>query len=155
MTRIQLTTEIEAPTAICFDLCLNVDVQLSLDRGMRAVGGVQAGPLHQGDRVAWQARHFGLPWRMTSGIIEVDRPRCFADRMQSGPFADWHHVHTFEETGNGTRMRDDVEYHPPLGPLGRLFDAAVLERYLTRLLKARNGRLKGLVEKTVAKGAAQ
>src|SRR5579872_3594952 len=147
VTHIRLETEIEAPVDLCFDLCLNVDVQLSLDLGTRAVGGVTRGRLNPGDTVTWRARHFGVPWRMTSAIIRADRPRCFADEMQSGPFAHWRHVHTFEEGEIGTRMLDDVEYHPPLGPIGRLFDVAILERYLTRLLRSRNQQLKRIAER--------
>lgn len=96
--------------------------------------------------MTWQAWHFGVPWRMTSKIIEVDRPHCFADEMVRGPFARWHHVHTFQRTGGGSRITDDVEYTPPLGLLGRFFDAVVLERYMARLLRLRNRRFKRTVE---------
>jgi ligand-binding SRPBCC domain-containing protein len=147
VTYIRLETEIGAPVDVCFDLCLNVDTQLSLDPGMCAVGGVTRGPLALGNTVTWRARHFGIPWHMTSRIIQLDRPQCFADEMQSGPFASWRHIHTFEEAGIGTRMLDDIEYYPPLGSIGRLFDAAVLERYLTRLLRLRNQQLKWFAEK--------
>lgn len=147
MTHIRLETEIGAPVDVCFDLCLNVDVQVSLDPGMRAVGGVTSGPLALGDSVTWRARHFGLQWYMTSRIIRVDRPSRFADEMQSGPFALWRHRHTFEENEIGTRMLDEVEYRPPLGPMGRLFDAAVLKQYLTRLLRSRNQQLKCIAER--------
>ena len=150
MTHIRLTTEINAPPEVCFDVCLNVDVQLSLDRGMRAVNGVSNGPLRLGDTVTWRARHFGVAWRMTSRIIEVDRPYCFSDRMQRGPFAWWHHVHTFKQTETGTRMVDEVEYRAPLGWLGRVFDAAVLERYLIQLLRTRNRELRKVAERVVA-----
>src|SRR5579872_5494473 len=148
VTHIGLATDIDAPVDVCFDLCLNVDVQLSLDPGMRTDGGVRGGPLALGDSVTWRARHFGIPWRMTSRIITVDRPRCFADQIQRGPFAHWRHVHTFEDIGSGTRMHDAVDYDAPLGPIGRLFDAALLERYLTRLLNSRNRRFKILAEST-------
>ena len=150
VTHIRLATDIKAPVDVCFDFCLNVDVQLSLDPGMRAVGGVKVGPLTLGDAVTWRAWHFGIPWHMTSEIITVDRPHCFGDQMQQGPFAHWRHVHTFEEIGIGTRMHDAVDYDAPLGPIGRLFDATLLDRYLTRLLRSRNRRLKRLAESSWA-----
>jgi len=149
MTRILLTTDIEAPPEVCFDLCLDVDVQLSLDRGIRAVAGVTRGPLRLGDAVTWRARHFGVLWRMTSMIIEVNRPHSFVDQMQDGPFAAWQHVHTFAASGLGTRMCDEVKYWPPLGFLGRFFDAIILEAYMTRLLGSRNCRLKDMIEESV------
>jgi ligand-binding SRPBCC domain-containing protein len=128
VTHIRLATDIKAPVDVCFDFCLNVDVQLSLDPGMRAVGGVKVGPLTLGDAVTWRAWHFGIPWHMTSEIITVDRPHCFGDQMQQGPFAHWRHVHTFEEIGIGTRMHDAVDYDAPLGPIGRLFECPASRR---------------------------
>jgi len=143
---IQLTTHVPAPPETCFDLVLNVDVQIQLDSTTRVVGGVTSGPLHLGDCVIWRAVHFGLPWRMTSKIVEVERPRCFVDSMQQGPFASWSHVHRFEPLPTGTLIHDSVAYVAPLGILGRVFDAVVLQRYLTGLLASRNQRLRQLVE---------
>ena len=40
-----------------------------------------------GQTVTWQARHFGLPFRMTSKITEYERPTHFVDEQVSGPFA--------------------------------------------------------------------
>ena len=33
------------------------------------------------DEVTWSARHFGVPWRMTSKIVEYQRPDQFVDEM--------------------------------------------------------------------------
>jgi len=146
MSRIQLTTTIEAPPAACFDLVLNVDVQLSLGQGTRAVGGIMHGPLQLGDVVTWRSRHFGVPWRMTSKIVVVERPGRFIDAMQQGPFARWRHVHEFQPSPRGTVMHDTIDYAAPLGVLGTAFDALVLHRYLHRLLRMRNRRLQHLAE---------
>ncbi len=146
MPIIQLTTHLPASQETCFDLVLNVDVQVQLDSTTRVVGGVTSGPLHLGDCVTWRAVHFGLPWRMTSKIVEVERPRCFVDAMQHGPFASWRHVHQFELLPTGTLIHDSVDYVAPLGILGKLFDAVVLQRYLTGLLASRNQRLRQLAE---------
>ncbi|GAC1319021.1 MAG: hypothetical protein NVS2B16_15860 [Chloroflexota bacterium] len=149
MARLRLTTDIQASPEVCFDLVLDVDVQLSIDRRMQAVGGVRSGPLSLGDVVTWRARHFGIPWLMSSQIVAVERPRRFVDEMQRGPFARWKHVHHFEPLRGGTRMMDDVRYDAPLGFLGRAFDAVVLGRYMKRLLAGRNQRLKQLAESSV------
>jgi ligand-binding SRPBCC domain-containing protein len=146
MPRIDLTTSIAAPPERCFDMALNVDVQLSLDSGMRAVAGKRGGPLRLGDTVTWRAAHFGVPWHMTSEIILVERPQRFEDEMQRGPFAYWHHVHRFEPDPEGTLMSDTVHYQTPLGFIGWIFDGLVLHRYLVQLLEGRNRRLKELVE---------
>ena len=45
-------------------------------------------------------------------------------------------------------MTDVVRYRSPAGPIGRLVDRVVLERYLTRLLAQRNAWLKEELERT-------
>jgi ligand-binding SRPBCC domain-containing protein len=62
----------------------------------------------------------GLPlkWRT---LIEVWEPgKRFVDTQLKGPYKKWHHTHTFEAEGEGTRMRDRVVYQLPLGRLGDL-----------------------------------
>jgi ligand-binding SRPBCC domain-containing protein len=143
---IELTTYVGAPQDLCFDQVLNVDIQVQLDTHTRVVDGITSGPLRCGDWVTWRAVHFGLPWRMTSEIVEVDRPLCFIDAMRHGPFARWRHTHRFEPLGGGTLIHDHVSYQAPLGLVGRLFDEAVLQRYLTGLLASRNQRFKHIME---------
>lgn len=91
-----------------------------------------------GDAVTWRARHFGIPFTMTSRITEFIAPSRFVDEQVSGPFAHWWHEHVFEERNDATLMTDTVEFASSLGPLGRLVDTVVLTRYMTRLLAQRN-----------------
>ena len=138
--RIVLTTTIAASVQDCFDLSLSVDAHTSsmTDSGERIVSGVRSGAMTLGDTVTWRARHFGIPFTMTSRISEYEAPTRFVDEQVSGPFARWWHEHTFEEQGDLTVMTDDVVFASPLGYLGRLVDKAVLTSYMTRLLKRRN-----------------
>ncbi|WP_408895756.1 SRPBCC family protein [Nocardioides sp. R1-1] len=140
MPRIVLETLVPAPARACFDLSLSVDAHVeSMTRSReRIVGGVAAGAMSLGDTVTWKARHFGLPFTMTSRISEYDAPRRFVDEQVRGPFKRWWHEHTFEESDGVTTMADTVEFASPLGPVGRSVDVVVLTRYLTRLLEARN-----------------
>ncbi|MGH2688228.1 MAG: SRPBCC family protein [Actinomycetota bacterium] len=85
--------------------------------------------------MTWRARHFGVRWRMTSAVTAFAYPAKFVDEQVRGPFARWRHEHRFEDLGGATRVTDVVDYEVPLGPLGRLFDALVLNRYLTGLLE--------------------
>lgn len=102
------------------------------------VGGVRSGAMVLGDTVTWRARHFGIPFRMTSRVTEFEAPSRFVDEQVSGPFAHWWHEHVFDEHCDATLMTDTVEFASPLGPLGRLVDTFVLTRYMTRLLAQRN-----------------
>ena len=153
MVRIRLETVIDAPPAACFALSLSVDAHTaSMSRSAeRIVGGVSTGQMREGETVTWRARHFGIPWRMTSRISEYDAPRRFVDEQVTGPFSRWWHEHRFEEIppGDGaagdptairtsTRMIDVAEFEAPLGVLGRIAERLVLRRYMSRLLQRRN-----------------
>jgi ligand-binding SRPBCC domain-containing protein len=78
----------------------------------------------------------------------MDPPRRFVDEMVSGAFRRFHHVHEFSEEGGETTMVDVLDFASPLGPLGRLVDALVLERYLMCFLRRRNAVLRAMAEQT-------
>ncbi|ONI83570.1 cyclase [Saccharothrix sp. ALI-22-I] len=149
MTRFEVVTAIAAPPQRVFDVSLDVEVHTAsmADAAERAVGGVTSGRLRPGDTVTWQATHFGLRWRMTSRISAFDPPRHFVDEQVRGPFRRWHHAHHFEPDGHGgTLMRDVVDFAAPLGPLGVVAEFAVLNRYMPRLISARNEHVKAVAE---------
>jgi ligand-binding SRPBCC domain-containing protein len=149
MTRFEATTAIAAPPERVFDISLRVEVHTAsmAGSGERAVAGVTSGRLRLGDTVTWQARHLGLRWRMTSVISACDPPGFFVDEQVRGPFRRWHHSHHFDADGNGgTVMRDIVEFAAPLGVLGTIAEAAVLNRYMPRLIRLRNDHIRRAAE---------
>ena len=149
MPHFEVTTNIAAPPRRVFDVSLDVDVHTAsmTDAGERVVDGVTSGRMALGETVTWQARHFGLLWRMTSRISAFDPPEHFVDEQVDGPFRLWRHEHHFEPDGRGgTLMRDVVDYAAPLRPLGVIAEAAVLNRYLPRLISTRNEHVKAIAE---------
>lgn len=102
------------------------------------VSGRSAGSFAEGEEVTWRAWHFGIPWRMTSRITQVQRPHRFVDHQVAGPFATFHHEHVFEEYEGQTIMSDVVSFQAPFGPLGRLVEVWGLGRYMEHLIKQRN-----------------
>lgn len=147
MPHVELVTMIDAPPERCFDLSLDVDLHTqSTGAREEIVAGVRSGQMVLGEDVTWKACHFGVPFRMTSAIIEHERPTRFVDEQTRGPFASWRHEHRFEPTGGGTRMIDVVDYRSPLGPIGSLVDRIRLERYLGDLLRRRNEFLRSQAE---------
>ncbi|NGN94401.1 SRPBCC family protein [Nocardioides sp. KC13] len=140
MPRIELSTEIPAAPERCFELSLSVDAHQSSmsDSGERAIAGVTSGAMRLDDSVTWRARHFGIPFTMTSVIVQYDAPHRFVDEQESGPFRRWWHEHRFEPVAGGTLMTDVVEFESPAGSVGRLVNALVLTRYMTKLLEQRN-----------------
>lgn len=149
MPVLRLTTGIRAPVAACFELSLSVDAHTASmsASGERIVGGVTQGAMRLGDTVTFRARHFGIPWRLTSEITEYDAPHVFVDEQRRGPFSQWHHRQAFEATAGGTLMTDEVLMRSPLGPVGALVDRWILVRYLTQLLGRRNAWLTAELER--------
>ena len=140
MSRIELTTVIPASPEQCFELSLSIDAHTSsmAKSGERAIAGVTSGVMGLGDTVTWRARHFGVPFTMTSAITAHEAPARVVDEQVSGPFRRWWHEHRFEEAAGGTLMLDVVEFESPAGPIGRAVNAVFLTRYMTNLLKQRN-----------------
>ncbi|MGL5819777.1 MAG: SRPBCC family protein [Phycicoccus sp.] len=149
MTRFDVVTAVAAPPQRVFDLSLQVEAHTAsmVRSGERVIGGVTSGRMSLGDTVTWQARHFGLRWRMTSVISAHDPPRCFVDEQVSGPFERWYHTHHFERDGKGgTVMRDIVDFAAPYGVVGVVAERVVLGRYLARLIGIRGAYLKAAAE---------
>ena len=136
MPTFRVVTDIDAPPEACFDLSRSIDLHLEsmLASDERAVGGRTSGLIGAGEEVTWEARHFGMRWRMTSRIVEFDPPQRFVDEMVRGPFRSFRHEHHFEALGAGSRMTDVITFRTPL--------AVVTERpvgvYLRRLMRIRN-----------------
>lgn len=100
-----------------------------------------------GDEVTFTARHFGLPWRMTSRVEEYQRPTRFVDAQVRGPFKAMSHEHLFEAAPDGsTVMTDRITVTAPLGPLGALAERLLLSGYMRRLLVARAAHIKSTAE---------
>ncbi|HEX7176132.1 MAG TPA: SRPBCC family protein [Pyrinomonadaceae bacterium] len=148
MPTLHLETFVAAPAELCFDLCLDVNFHERAGHG-RAVCGVTSGRLQLGDTVTWEAVHFFVRQRLTSKIVAYERPRMFTDEMQRGAFARWRHAHRFVERPGGTLIIDDVDFASPLGVLGKLVDAVLLESYMTRFLVRHNRHFKREAEAMV------
>ena len=112
----------------------------------RIIEGKTFGLLELGDRVTFEAVHFGFRQRLCSKIIEYDRPHRFIDQMVSGAFKSLRHVHEFEVSGDSTVMRDTLEWESPLGILGILADRLAVERHMRNFLIERNKELKKIAE---------
>ncbi len=80
----------------------------------------------------------GLPVRWLTVIQEWDPPHRFIDEQLEGPYALWHHTHTFEpDEDGGTVMRDLVRYALPLGALGGLAHRLLVRNDLERIFDYR------------------
>jgi len=149
-----IAAPVERVFALSLDVGVHVDSMAAHDE--RIADGVRAGRMAEGDTVTWDARHFGIRFRMTSLVFDVDAPHAFSDRQIRGPFAGFRHRHTFEPVsgtpeesgGHATLMRDEIVFRSPFGPIGRIVDALVMRRHLVRLIEQRNDTLAALAEQS-------
>ena len=106
------------------------------------------GPIEMGagTLIRYRLRLHGIPVSWLTRIEEWEPPDRFVDRQVRGPYALWHHTHTFEPLGDGrTRMRDVVRYGHRLGPLGALAERLVVRRDLDRIFDYRRDSIPALL----------
>jgi ligand-binding SRPBCC domain-containing protein len=148
MPTIELETRIHAPIERVFDLARSIDAHLDSTgkTAEMAVAGRTSGLIELGERVTWEAIHFGVRQRLTVEVTTMDRPAMFEDVMVSGAFKAMRHTHRFAEEGGVTTMTDTFRYSTPLGPLGRVAERLLLTRYMRSFLIERNRILKATAE---------
>ena len=148
MVSIAETTLIQAPIERCFYLSLSIDLHQASTAHTRerAIAGKTSGVIGAGERVTWQAQHFGFRLRHTSEITAYEAPTFFEDAMTEGAFRSFRHKHFFAHSNGMTRMEDQLEFAAPLPLLGRLAEMLVLRRYFQDFLKARNNYIKQVAE---------
>lgn len=149
MPVILLETRISAPIQDCFDAARNLDLHMGSMKhtGEKVVAGKNSGLAETGDRITWEAVHFGIRQQLTVEIGKMNPPYFFEDFMVKGIFAEMHHAHFFDDMpGSSTRMRDVFQFRAPLGIPGRIAESLFLTRYMQNLLLTRNQFLKQSLE---------
>ena len=148
MPTINLSTTIQAPIDLCFDLSRSIDLHMlsTAETGEKVIAGRTSGLIELNETVTWRAKHLGVRQNLTSKITEYRRPYFFVDEMVSGAFKSFRHEHHFEEMESGTLVRDVFTYESPLGPLGLFANKLFLTRYMTHFLTERNSVIKGFAE---------
>jgi ligand-binding SRPBCC domain-containing protein len=95
--------------------------------------------LQPGARTVVETRLFGVvPVRWVAEHTAYDPPRSFEDVQLSGPFRRWRHRHVIEPREGGALLRDEIEYEPPFGALGRLMTPLLVEPRLRKLFDYRH-----------------
>jgi ligand-binding SRPBCC domain-containing protein len=109
---------------------------------------VTPGPLdvHAGTFLQYRLRVHGIPVTWHTIIQEWDPPHRFVDVQVRGPYALWHHTHTFAATGDhGTLMTDTVRYAIGFGPLGALAHRVLVRRDVEAIFAFRARRVPELL----------
>jgi ligand-binding SRPBCC domain-containing protein len=103
---------------------------------------VSSPPIDRDVLLDYTIRWCGVPVRWRTKIIDWTPPRQFIDLQIRGPYALWHHQHTFEpapagEGSAGTLCRDRVIHRLPLPLIGRVVHAAIVRRQLLDIFRYR------------------
>lgn len=100
----------------------------------------------EGTEFEYKLKIRGLPARWRSRIDLWEPPYRFVDLQLSGPYALWHHTHSFERTeGGGTRIHDRVRFALPMGRLGDLVAGAWVQRDVRKIFEYRAQRIEELL----------
>jgi len=67
-----------------------------------------------------------------------DPPNMFEDVQVKGPFRSWRHRHIVEPVSGGAVLRDEIDYEPPFGFLGRLVAPILIEKRLQKMFDYRH-----------------
>lgn len=112
------------------------------------------GPVEMGEGtlIDYKLRIKGVPVRWRTRIALWNPPSQFVDTQLKGPYTLWHHTHTFEEYGGGTRMTDEVRYQLPLGPLGDAIHVLMVRRDVETIFNYRNRQIPALLENFLSPG---
>jgi ligand-binding SRPBCC domain-containing protein len=78
-------------------------------------------------KIQWVAEH-----------TRYEPPHMFEDIQIKGPFRSWRHRHVIDDQPEGALLRDEIDYEPPFGVLGRAVGPLLIESRLTRLFDYRH-----------------
>ncbi len=103
-------------------------------------------------QIEYRLRLHGVPVRWRSRIETWKPPRSFTDVQESGPFALWHHTHTFEPDDEGVVIaRDVIRYRVGYGAFGELALRLFVARDLERIFDYRREAIGALTESSAAR----
>ena len=118
---------------------------------------ITPGPIemHVGTLIEYRLRVHRVPIRWLTSIQAWDPPHRFVDMQLKGPYALWHHTHTFAPTGDGgTTMTDTVRYAIGFGPLGELAHRLTVGRDVEAIFRHRAEVVPALVGRAAATAPA-
>ena len=91
-----------------------------------------------GSRAIIEAKVLGFRMRWVAEHTVYDPPHAFEDIQVKGPFRSWRHRHVVEPHQDGARLRDEIDYTPPLGFLGRMVAPLLIAPRLRKLFEYRH-----------------
>jgi len=101
--------------------------------------------MREGAIIEYRLRLHAMPVRWRTVIESWEPPHRFTDVQERGPFALWHHTHTFEAVEGGTLARDRVRYRVGFGPFGEIAHTLFIRSDLERIFDHRQQAVSDLI----------
>lgn len=111
--------------------------------------GKSTSSIQTGTLIDYRLAVHGIPLTWQSMIEDWVPNQRFVDRQTVGPYALWHHTHTFTPTEQGTLVSDTVEYEVPGGTIGDFLLGRFIEKDLEKIFEYR----RQTVEKLFSEGS--
>jgi len=93
--------------------------------------------ISEGTLIDYQLKLYGIPLSWKSKIEEWKFNSQFVDTQITGPYAFWHHTHSFEDLNGYTRMLDKVVYRVPMGAIGKFLVGSFIRNDLNKIFDYR------------------
>ena len=93
--------------------------------------------IEQDTLLDYTIRWCGIPIRWRTRIIDWDPPRTFIDLQVRGPYALWHHQHSFKAVDGGVECRDRVIYQLPMPIVRAMVHPLLVKRQLIEIFQFR------------------
>jgi ligand-binding SRPBCC domain-containing protein len=94
---------------------------------------------------------FNIPMSWVTEITHVNEPHYFVDEQRKGPYSMWHHEHHFKTIEGGVEMTDILHYEVPLGVIGNILNAVMIEKKVKGIFEYRTKVLDELFKKKLNK----
>ena len=108
----------------------NLDAITPDDLGFK-ITSPDEGAMYEGQIITYKVKIAPLIWvDWVTEIKAVEEGKSFIDEQRFGPYAFWHHRHSFEVVEGGVKMNDLVNYGLPFGPFGAIAHVLFVRRKL-------------------------
>lgn len=99
-----------------------------------------------GRLIDYTIKIMGINFHWRTIITDYEINKYFVDQQLKGPYAFWHHKHTFSASGSSTQINDTVHYSLPLGIAGRIANAIFVRKMLHKIFNYRQNIINKIFE---------
>ena len=126
MSHVRRASVVDADAETCFDYIADPTLAPLFLSSLYSITPIDVEPQGVGNTWGWEYDLFGVTLKRASECTMYDRPTKYVWKSTAGIESVW--TYSFEPVSNGTAVTLDVEYQLTNDMLGKIADAAVIER---------------------------